>query len=167
MQAVHELGHVLGAWATGAEVLRVELHPLVFSRTLLGANPRPQLVCWAGPLLGCLLPALVWAALRWAKRPRAYLARVFLGVCLLSNGLYLGTGPLTRGGDPGDLLALGTPAWVLVGFGALACAAGLACWNGLGPAFGLGEGAEPPPRADAIGVTLAGLALVALELACA
>lgn len=167
MQAVHELGHVLGAWVSGGEVLRVELHPLAFSRTLLGRNPHPQLVCWAGPLLGCLLPALAWGALRWAERGRAYLARFFLGLCLLANGLYLGTGPWTRGGDPGDLLALGTPAWVLVALGVGASAAGLGCWNGLGAAFGVGREAEPPPRADAWGVAAAGLCLAVLGLALA
>jgi predicted Zn-dependent protease len=33
MQAVHELGHVLGAWWTDGDVSRVVLHPLSISRT--------------------------------------------------------------------------------------------------------------------------------------
>ena len=44
MQAVHELGHVLGALASGGRVARVVLHPLTISRTDLVANPRPALV---------------------------------------------------------------------------------------------------------------------------
>src|SRR5260221_4916233 len=35
MQAVHELGHVIGAWLTGGQVSQVVLHPLTISRTHL------------------------------------------------------------------------------------------------------------------------------------
>jgi hypothetical protein len=41
MQALHELGHVLGAWVTGGVVSRVVLDPRTFSRTDLAANPHP------------------------------------------------------------------------------------------------------------------------------
>jgi len=34
MQAVHEFGHVLGAWLTGGRVERVVLSPLTISRTI-------------------------------------------------------------------------------------------------------------------------------------
>ena len=33
MQAVHELGHAIGAWISGGHVERVVLHPLTISRT--------------------------------------------------------------------------------------------------------------------------------------
>src|SRR5262249_34871163 len=61
MQAVHELGHVLGAWLTGGRVARVVLHPLTISRTDLGHNPSPLAVVWAGPVFGALAPVLLWA----------------------------------------------------------------------------------------------------------
>jgi hypothetical protein len=41
MMAIHELGHVMGAWLTGGRVERVVLHPLAISRTDLAHNPRP------------------------------------------------------------------------------------------------------------------------------
>jgi len=47
MQAVHELGHVIGAYATGGKVARVVLYPLTISRTELSENPHPLLVVWA------------------------------------------------------------------------------------------------------------------------
>jgi hypothetical protein len=56
MQAVHELGHVAGAWLTGGRVEKVVLHPLTISRTDLAHNPAPLLVVWAGPTVGVLLP---------------------------------------------------------------------------------------------------------------
>lgn len=40
MQALHEAGHVIHAWLSGATVERVELHPLELSRTILGLNRR-------------------------------------------------------------------------------------------------------------------------------
>ena len=46
MMAVHEFGHVLGAWITGGRVERVVLHPLRFSRTDLAHNPSPMFVVW-------------------------------------------------------------------------------------------------------------------------
>ena len=61
MQAVHESGHVLGAWMTGGKVARVVLHPLNISRTDLAHNPNPLVVVWAGPLLGVMEPLLVGA----------------------------------------------------------------------------------------------------------
>ncbi len=60
MQAVHELGHLVGAWLTGAEVTMVVLHPCTISRTDLGRNPHPSVVVWAGPLVGAVLPLLAF-----------------------------------------------------------------------------------------------------------
>jgi Peptidase M50B-like len=50
MQAIHESGHVFGAWLTGGRVTRVVLHPLTISRTDLAHNPSPLAVVWAGPV---------------------------------------------------------------------------------------------------------------------
>jgi hypothetical protein len=59
MQAVHELGHVLGAMATGAEVTRVVLWPWTISRTDVTNNTRPLVVAWAGPIVGIALPLVM------------------------------------------------------------------------------------------------------------
>src|SRR4051794_7181530 len=82
MMAVHELGHVLGAWVTGGTVAKVILHPLTISRTDLAHNPHPLYVVWAGPVVGVVLPLLAWLIARAARWPEAYLLRFFAGFCL-------------------------------------------------------------------------------------
>src|SRR5208337_624939 len=52
MMAVHELGHVVAAVATGGKVEKVVLHPLMISRTDVSPNPSPLIVVWAGPIVG-------------------------------------------------------------------------------------------------------------------
>jgi hypothetical protein len=61
MQAVHELGHVLGAWLTGGRVTAVVLNPLTISRTDLAENPQPLFVVWAGPAFGVVFPTTALA----------------------------------------------------------------------------------------------------------
>lgn len=58
MQAIHELGHVAAARATGGEVVRAVIHPATISRTDLSHNPRPLVVAWAGPMVGVLGPLI-------------------------------------------------------------------------------------------------------------
>src|SRR5207244_4610135 len=83
MQAVHESGHVLGAWLTGARVMRVVLHPLTISRTDLADNPHPLAVVWAGPVIGVLLPLFLWLGAAGLRMPGAFVLRFFAGFCLL------------------------------------------------------------------------------------
>jgi hypothetical protein len=124
MQAVHELGHVLAAWATGGTVTKLILHPLAISRTDVNPNLKPAIVVWAGPLVGIALPLLAWAICSTRKVSGAYLLRFFAGFCLIANGAYLGIGSVFAIGDAGDILQLGTPAWLLWLFGAIAAPAG-------------------------------------------
>jgi hypothetical protein len=138
MQAVHELGHILGARLTGGVVAKVVLHPLTISRTDLAHNPHPLVEVWAGPVVGVVLPIVAWAvaaALRWRG---AYLLRFFAGFCLIVNGAYVGVGSLHGVGDAGEMLRHGAPPWSLWVFGAATVPAGLLLWHRLGPHFGLG-----------------------------
>jgi hypothetical protein len=139
MQAVHELGHVLGAILTGGEIARVVLHPLAISRTDLIENPHPLVVVWAGPSVGVLLPLLVWGMLSATEMPGAFVARFFAGCCLIANGAYIGAGSFQGAGDCGEMLRQGSNAWVLWLFGAVTVPMGLWLWNGTGPNFGLGR----------------------------
>src|SRR5438034_5975521 len=82
MQAVHESGHVLGAWLTGGRVARVVFHPLTISRTDLDHNPSPLIVVWAGPVVGAAVPLLVWAVVGATRFPGAFVLRFFAGFCL-------------------------------------------------------------------------------------
>ena len=143
MMAVHELGHVVGAWLTGGAVAKVVLHPLTISRTDLALNPHPLAVTWAGPLLGVLLPVLLWLPAQWRRVPGWAVLRFFAGFCLIANGAYLGVGGFDRVGDAGDLLRHGAASWQLVTFGLAAVPAGFACWHRLGPHFGFGGDVDP------------------------
>lgn len=136
MLAVHELGHVLGAWLTGGMVTEVDLHPLRISRTAVDPNPRPVIVAWSGPIIGVLLPLLAWYLAGRSNRPGPRRItpwlRFFSGFCLIANGAYLASGLWQPVGDAADLLRLSVPVWQLALFGFTAFAAGLWCWHGLG-----------------------------------
>lgn len=146
MQAIHELGHVLGARLTGGQVQRVVLHPLSISRTDLAENPRPLIVAWAGPVVGVMLPLLFWGIATAARLPGRHLLCFFAGFCLIANGLYIALGSFHSIGDCGDLLHHGSAMWHLWLFGALTAPLGLFLWHGMGPRFGFGRVnvAKPP-----------------------
>ncbi|MBW3598459.1 MAG: hypothetical protein KY475_14460 [Planctomycetes bacterium] len=139
MQAVHELGHVLGAAITGGRVQRVVLHPLTISRTDVAPNPHPLIVVWAGPLLGVLAPLAMWGAAAALRMRGAFVLRFFAGFCLVANGVYIAGGSAAGVGDCGEMLRHGTPIWALWLFGAVAVPAGLWLWHRQGAHFGLGE----------------------------
>jgi hypothetical protein len=164
MQAVHELGHVLGAWLTGGQVRQVVLHPLSISRTDLEANPHPLAVVWAGPILGVAIPGLLWGAAAGLRLRGRFVLRFFAGFCGLANGLYLGLGSFAGVGDCGDLLRHGAPLWQLWLFGAAAAPAGLWLWHGQGGQFGLGPAARPIDRGAALATVAVSVLLVLLGL---
>lgn len=139
MQVVHEAGHVLVARLTGAEVTKVALHPLIMSRTDVAENPHPLAVVWGGPVVGSLLPLLLFALAAALRLPGVYLLRFFAGFCLIANGVYIGIGHfLAEGADPWVMMENGSPRWLLVLFGAVAFPLGLYLWHRQGPHFGLG-----------------------------
>ena len=139
MQAVHETGHVLGAWLTGGRVERVILHPFTISRTDLSENPDPLLVTWAGPLFGVAAPILAWALAALLRMPGAFVLRFFAGFCLLTNGLYIGVGSFGGIGDCGELLRNGAPIWQLWLFGGLWLRRGCGCGTNKGRISGWGR----------------------------
>jgi hypothetical protein len=161
MMAVHEFGHVLGAWYSGGTVAKVVLHPLTISRTDLAHNPNPLLVAWAGPILGVLLPLAAFAAAAALGLPGAYLLRFFAGFCLIANGGYIGGGSFDRLGDARDLLRHGAPLWQFGGFGMAGIAAGLLLWHRLGWHFGLGKAKGQVSPTAAYGCLLSLVVLVA------
>jgi hypothetical protein len=163
MQAVHELGHVLGAALTGGQVEKVVLSPLTISRTDLAANPSPLVVVWAGPVVGSLLPLAGWALCRGAGLPGAFVLRFFAGLCLIANGAYIALGSFDGIGDCGQMLRHGSPIWLLWLFGALTLPPGLWLWHRQGPHFGLGpsQGRVSP----AVAYTTLGIGVALLVLA--
>jgi hypothetical protein len=141
MQQVHELGHCLGAWATGGHVEKVVLAPWTISRTDVKPNPHPLVVVWSGPVGGVVLPLIVWGVALAAKWSWSFVLRFFAGFCLIANGLYIGVGSFEGVGDCGEMLRHGSSPWMLWVFGAVTVPLGftLALWNGLGKEFGLGK----------------------------
>jgi hypothetical protein len=162
MQAVHESGHVLGAWLTGGRVARVVLHPLTISRTDLADNPHPLIVAWAGPVVGIVVPLLFWGVAAASRLPGAFVLRFFAGFCLLANGLYIGVGSFDGVGDCGEMLRHGSQAWQLWLFGAVTAPAGLWLWHRQGPHFGLGQAKGQVNCGVAYGCLVGCLALLVL-----
>ena len=165
MQAVHELGHVYGAWWSGGKVARVVLHPLTISRTDLDHNPRPLFVAWTGPVCGVLLPLAAWLTASALRMPGAFVLRFFVGICLLANGLYIGIGSFHCVGDCGEMLRNGSRPWQLWLFGLATAPLGLWLWHRQGAHFGLGSAKGRVSRPVAWVTLAACIGLLALGLA--
>lgn len=164
MQVVHELGHVVGAYMTGAKVERVVLHPWSISRTDLGSNLRPGVVAWAGPLLGALLPLLIFLVAKVCRTPGIYLVRFFAAFCLIANGAYIALGPADGLLDSTVMAQAGTPRAAMLLFGLFTVPVGLYLMHGQGEHFGLGEAKGKVSR-SAVVVSIALLiTLVGIEL---
>jgi hypothetical protein len=162
MQAVHELGHVLGSLLSGGQVAQVVLHPAKISQTRLAENPHPQFVAWMGPLVGTVLPAAAMLVARIANWRGWYVFQFFAGFCLVANGAYLAFGSMGRIGDAGDLLRYGAAPMLLWMFGLATIPTGVCLWNGLGPHFGLGTSGRVDPLVSYIMLALT-VVLVVLE----
>jgi hypothetical protein len=162
MQAVHELGHVVGAWLTGGRVSRVVLFPLTVSRTDVTYNPSPLIVVWAGPIVGILMPLLAWRMAIKARLPDVFVVRFFAGFCLLANGLYISIGSFGGIGDCGEMLRHGSSPWQLWLFGIITVPFGLWLWHRQGEHFGLGKAQGRVSRAAAYGSLAAFAALLIL-----
>lgn len=164
MMAIHELGHVLHAVASGARVERVVLHPLAISRTDVSPNPHPQFVAWGGAVWGTILPLALWGVTYVATPRHAYLAAFFAGFCCLANGLYLAVGSVDGVGDAGDLLRHGAARWQLWLFGLPVSLLGLWVWHGLGPRFGFGPTKQEIDRRTVIALGLVLAVTIVVEL---
>ena len=162
MQAVHESGHVFGAWMTGGRVSRVVIYPLTISRTDLADNPRPLVVVWSGPLVGIFVPLILWVAAVIARLRWAFILRFFAGFCLLANGLYIGVGSFDQIGDCGEMLRQGSEPWQLWLFGLLTAPLGLWLWHRQGTHFGLGSAKVPVSCVIAYGSLAVCLGLLVL-----
>ena len=164
MQAVHELGHSVGAWLTRAEVIKVALHPCIISRTDIGHNPHPSVVVWAGPIIGSVLPLLAFLVAKVGRFPGVYLFRFFAGFCLIANGVYIAFGPADGAADTGVMIQHGSPRWVMVLFGMFTAPFGLYLWHRQGKHFGLGEAKGKVSHQAAIVSASLLVAIVGVEL---
>ena len=117
MEAVHELGHVLAAWATGGLVTDVVLHPLTISRTDVRPNPRPLAVAWGGAVVARAIQSakgdivlILTGCLNWKDAMSALSTQVIL---IIVSSLAMGMALLKTGGA--DYLA---NLFVYITFGA-------------------------------------------------
>lgn len=167
MMLVHEAGHMLGALMTGGSINRLVWHPLAFSRTDISPNPQPLLVVWSGPVIGVLIPVILERVARMFFAELNYIFKLFAGFCLIANGCYIGFGVFDRAGDAGDMLRLGTPAWIMIAFGILATVLGFWLWHRA--SFRPGLGHHPSPQAipawHAYGTLAIGVLVVVLAFA--
>jgi hypothetical protein len=164
MQAVHELGHAVGAWAGGETISKVVLHPLVISRTDASHDRHPLLVVWGGPILGSLLPLVLLSISRLIRSGVFYLFQFFAGFCLVANGAYVGVGSFGGVGDAGDLMRYGAPRWALIVFGLACVPLGLFLWNGLGAHYRLGRSSGEVDGRAALGMLGIVLLVVLVEV---
>jgi len=164
MQVVHEAGHVSAGWWVGDRVEKVVLHPLAISRTDLTPGNNVLLTTAAGPVLGALIPLVLWGMSLAFQAPIRHWLRFFAGFCLIANGAYLGLALFAPVGDAEVLLRHGAPRWALGLFGLVAVPAGLAMWHRLGPQFGWGPAARIILWREAASVVGALALVIVLEL---
>jgi hypothetical protein len=162
MQAVHEFGHCVGAWLSGGIVERVELKPWSISQTVLSHNPKPLIVVWAGPVVGVVLPVIIWLISAMAIWSFAFVLRFFAGFCLVANGLYLGVGSFFEIGDCGEMIRHGSSVWQLWIFGLVTVPLGFWLWHGQGRFFGIGVHAQFVSRHIAIVMAFVAIGLFVL-----
>lgn len=129
MMATHELGHILAAWITGGQVVKVVLHPLAISRTDVSPNPFPTFVIATGPIVGCIIPLFLWGAAAALKWQYASLLRFFSGFAFAANGAYLVSVVIMPAGDTQELLTLGVPMWMIALPGFVGFVSGLMLWH--------------------------------------
>lgn len=161
MQAAHELGHVFGAIVTGGHVEQVVLHPIQISRTDVSPNPRPAVVVWFGPILGCLLPLALFFSIPVRYRVFRQTTEFFAGFCLIANGAYISIGSFAGIGDCAEMLRTGTPYWAMYAFGLVTVPAGLYVWHRLGsPKEFLYSDKSITPQLSYFSVTMAAIVLL-------
>lgn len=164
MQIFHELGHVLGGLMTGAEIEKVYLHPLTLSRTDFSSNPNPLLTVWMGPVIGVVLPFILYLIASIVDAPKLYFFKLFSGFCFIANGIYISFGFSFPSLDSGMMLAYGTPLFCIIGFGIVTIPLGLFLWNNLCSYFGFGKNVDVVPRKDILISFCLFLALILAEI---
>jgi hypothetical protein len=112
MTVTHELGHVVGGWAAGAELAVLEIRPWHLPHSLFARDPHPLVTLWAGPMVGCGVPLLVALVIRQGA---VWFVAWF---CLLANAVYLLLGTFSNDPelDSQKIIRSGMPSYVILLF---------------------------------------------------
>ena len=123
MALVHELGHGLSVIANGGIVHAVVWRYGLLSETVRSGSAWPNMDTWAGPLMGCAVPVLLWLCLMKFNVGRYF--QWFASICCLGNGLYLGLGWIDVGTDANDLVVGDVSLIPIIGAGLVTFMAGM------------------------------------------
>lgn len=91
MTFTHEMGHILGGWASGAKLQQADLIPWHLPYSFFDPDPYPLITLWGGLLLGVLAPLTL--ALLVRRNWMWFIAHF----CLLANGVYILAGWIDGG----------------------------------------------------------------------
>jgi hypothetical protein len=85
MTFVHELGHVICGYLSGATLRSADLWSWHLPHSLFEPNPYPLITLWGGPVLGVFIPLVFALAFRsnWSW--------FICHFCLAANGFYIAT----------------------------------------------------------------------------
>lgn len=83
MTLTHELGHIIGGFCCGGQLLSADLRPWSLPYSYFDPDPVPLVTLWSGPIIGVLAPVLVAVLI---NRDWAWFVANF---CVLANGAYL------------------------------------------------------------------------------
>ncbi|TWU42492.1 M50 family metallopeptidase [Novipirellula artificiosorum] len=110
MTLSHEVGHVIGGWASGAAITDLELRPWHLPHSLFQPDPHPIVTLWSGPILGCVVPCIAAAI---SRRDAWWLVAWF---CVLANATYMLVGWFSGDAelDTTKMIQAGTPPWLLL-----------------------------------------------------
>jgi len=149
---LHEIGHVVAAWASGGKPHSLRLHPFSTSSVEVVPDPRPLVTHAAGVVAPPLVGLALLRALRAIRTtPLRLPLLVIPSVACASSGLYLLVGITLEVGDAAVLSQGGIPRAVLIATG-LGCifASALLVRRPLA-LLGLDGGSTPLQRAVILG----------------
>ncbi len=118
VSALHELGHVVGALATGGHPHSLVLHPFSTSSVEVSPDPRPLVTYGAGVLAPPVVGLALFRALRHVQAPVLLPVLLIPSIAWASSGLYLVVGAALQVGDAAVLMQTGIPRAALFAAGA-------------------------------------------------
>jgi membrane-associated protease RseP (regulator of RpoE activity) len=64
LSVVHEIGHCISVYVNGGKVDGFVWHFGIFSETVRHGSAHPIIDLWAGSVIGCIIPLIIWYIFR-------------------------------------------------------------------------------------------------------